>query len=285
VKAARELAILHPGVSVVRICQVLGVSRASYYRPVILKAWDVLLIEAIERIVTTFWGYGYRRVTLQLRLEGWSVGKKTVRKAMKEHSLLCHLKRKWTKTTDSEHGLQRHPNLAKGFVANGVNQLWVADLTYIHTGAGFVYLAAILDAHSRKVVAWHVSRSLSAELALTALAKALAARNPAPGWIHHSDQGVQYACRGYAQMIAQGGGVPSMSAKGRPRDNAKAESFFATLKREEVRFQSYDRLADVDSSMEHFIDDIYNPRRLHSALGYQSPNDFEQKEQAEPLKT
>ena len=265
-----------------RLCALLGVSRSSFYRPPSpAPVLDEPLVKAIEAITLRFPGYGYRRVVAQLRKDGLSVGTKLVRRVMQERSLLCQLRRRWVKTTDSEHGLRRHPNLAKHFQPSGLNQLWVSDITYIRLERGFCYLAAILDAHSRKVVGWHLSMSIDAKLVLVALRKALETRNPEPGWIHHSDQGVQYACRGYVEVVEAAGGKLSMSSKACPYDNAKAESFFATLKKEEVHLGEYRTFADAHEAMSRYIDCIYNQQRLHSKLGYITPEEFEQRQQGE----
>jgi len=194
---------------------------------------------------------------------------------MREHSLLCQIKRRWVKTTDSAHGLRKYPNLAQGLAVTGLNQVWHSDITYIRLPRGFCYLAAILDAYSRKVVAWSMSMNIDAALVLEALNSAIAIRSPAAGWIHHSDQGVQYACRGYVDAVIGTKGQVSMSSKASPYDNAKAESFFATLKKEEVHLEEYLTLEHAKERIGHYIDDIYNRRRLHSMLGYNSPEEFE----------
>jgi putative transposase len=235
------------------------------------------VVAAIEEMILTFTGYGYRRVTAQLRKDGFRVGERTVRRLMKEHSLLCQIKRRWVATTDSDHGLRCYPNLCKGMATTGCNQLWVSDITYIRLPSGFCYLAAILDAHSRKAVAWHLSRSIDARLVLACLHKAIQTREPPAGWIHHSDRGVQYACRGYADVVLAAGGRLSMSSKACPYDNAKAESFFATLKKEEVHMESYQSFSEAELALERYIGNIYNARRLHSRLGYESPDQFEAK--------
>lgn len=277
---AREVALEFPQVPALRLCSLLGVPRASYYRPVPVRQepdWVCQVVAAIEEMILTFTGYGYRRVTVQLQRDGYAIGQKTVRRLMKEHSLLCQIRRRWVRTTDSSHGLVCYSNLAKGLVTTGCNQLWVSDITYIRLPSGFCYLAAILDAHSRKVVAWHMSRSIDAKLVLTCLEKALAKRNPPAGWIHHSDRGVQYACHGYVEAVAAAGGRLSMSSKACPYDNAKAESFFATLKKEEVHLDDYRSFPEAELATDRYIDQIYNSRRLHSSLGYESPDQFEAK--------
>jgi len=263
-------------------CAVLGVNRGSYYRhdpaAIQLPEPDGALRAAIEGIVEEFAGYGYRRVTAQLQREGWEVNHKRVLRVMSEESLLCQLRRRWRRTTDSEHGLRTYPNLLadcgwRGLT--GLNQAWVADLTYIRLGSGFCYLAAILDAYSRKVVGWELSESLEAALAVSALKQALASRQPPVGFIHHSDRGVQYACRDYVAVLEEAGARISMAAKGTPRDNAQAESFFRTLKHEEVYLNEYEHYGEARQALGRFIDRVYNEKRLHSSLGYRPPSEFE----------
>jgi putative transposase len=271
--------------SLARACAVLAVNRGSYYRgPGPLapdrehRAEAVRLRERIEAIVLEFPGYGYRRVTAQLQREGWAVNHKRVLKIMRAESLLCELQRRWVKTTDSEHGLRTYPNLLaqRGWrQLTGINQAWAADLTYIRLREGFCYLAALLDAFSRRVVGWHLAERLDASLTVTALERALASRCPPPGLIHHSDQGVQYACRDYVTVLEGAEARISMAAKGTPRENAQAESFFRTLKYEEVYLQEYETVLDVEPSVGRFIETVYNEKRLHSSLGYRPPSEFE----------
>ncbi len=266
-------------------CRTLGVNRGSYYRhqvplpaPDAESAAAVGLRDRIEAIVLEFPGYGYRRVTAQLHREGVAVNHKRVLRVMREESLLCELQRRWVKTTDSEHGLRTYPNLLaqRGWrQLTGINQAWAADLTYIRLREGFCYLAALLDAFSRRVVGWHLSERLDASLTVTALERALASRCPPPGLIHHSDQGVQYACRDYVAVLEGAGARISMAAKGTPRENAQAESFFRTLKYEEVHLQEYETVVDVEPSVGRFIERVYNEKRLHSSLGYRPPCEFE----------
>jgi len=263
-------------------CAVLGVNRGSYYRhdPVrlLVPEPDGALRAAIEGIVEEFAGYGYRRVTAQLHRDGWEVNHKRVLRLMREESLLCQLRRRWRRTTDAEHGLRIYPNLLANCgwrSLTGLNQAWVADLTYIRLGSGFCYLAAILDAYSRKVVGWELSQSLEAALAVSALKQALASRQPPVGWIHHSDRGVQYACRDYVAVLEGAGARISMAAKGTPRDNAQAESFFRTLKHEEVYLNEYEHYGEAKQALGRFIDRVYNEKRLHSSLGYRPPSEFE----------
>jgi transposase InsO family protein len=282
----REHPELVAQLSLAGACGALGVNRGSYYRhpprrsPPALesRAVAVRLRARIEALVLEFPGYGYRRVTAQLQREGWRVNHKRVLRIMREESLLCELQRRWVKTTDSEHGWRTYPNLLarRGWQQlTGLNQAWVADLTYIRLREGFCYLAALLDAFSRKVVGWHVGEGLDASLTVTALERALAERQPQPGWIHHSDQGVQYACRDYVAVLDGAKARISMAAKGTPRENAQVESFFRTLKYEEVYLQEYETLADIEQSIGRFIETVYNEKRLHSSLGYRPPSEFE----------
>jgi transposase InsO family protein len=273
-----------PEVGIERACQLLGASRASFYRHApergarLAEAAAVALRDRIEWIVVEFAGYGYRRVTAQLRREGWRVNHKRVLRLMREESLLCQLQRRWRRTTDSEHGLRVYPNLLAGCGwrrLTGLNQAWVADLTYIRLRHGFCYLAAILDAFSRKVIGWGLARTLEAAVAVEALERALSQRQPPPGFIHHSDRGVQYACRDYVQLLEGAGARISMTAKGTPRENAQAESFMRTLKHEEVYLNEYEDDAEANQAIGRFIEDVYNEKRLHSSLGYRPPSEFE----------
>jgi putative transposase len=271
-----------PDLPLARACQLLGVNRGSYYRvreePAPADA-ALALRQAIEQVVLEFPAYGYRRVTKSLQRQGWSVNHKRVLRLMREESLLCQLRRRWVRTTDSEHGLAVYPNLlgqAGWRSLTGINQAWVADLTYIRLPEGFCYLAAILDAYSRKVVGWELSQEIDARLAVAALAQALQARKPAPGWIHHSDQGVQYACRDYVRVLEAAEARISMSGKGRPRDNAQAESFMRTLKHEEVYLQDYQTFKEAKQAIGRFIEAVYNEKRLHSSLDYRPASEFEE---------
>lgn len=267
----------YPEVSVRQLCGWLGVSRSWYYAPKAAeqRAQDVALRDAIEQFVLAFPGYGYRRVTQALRRSGWQVNHKRVLRVMREESLLCHLQRHFVVTTDSAHGYRTYPNrLAEAQLA-GVDQAWVADITYIRLPTTFVYLACLLDAFSRRCVGWKLSRQIDTRLTLAALEMALQARQPAPGLIHHSDRGVQYASSEYIARLEQVQAQVSMSATGNPYDNAKAESFFKTLKREEVYLNEYQTFADAQAHLGQFIEDVYNTKRLHSSLGYLPPAEFE----------
>jgi putative transposase len=267
-----------PALSVRRLCQLLGVGRSWYYaRPTEADtaAHDVALRDAIERIVLAFPGYGYRRVTHALRRDGWVVNHKRVLRVMREQSLLCQLARRFVGTTDSAHAHRRYPNLLRDLDLVRPDQAWVADITYIRLPQAFVYLATVLDAFSRRVVGWKLSRFIDTELALAALVHALQARQPAPGLIHHSDQGVQYASAVYVARLEAAGARSSMASVGNPYENAKAERFFRTLKHEEVYLHDYQTFAEAEAQIGCFIEDVYNTKRLHSALGYQPPAEFE----------
>jgi putative transposase len=236
---------------------------------------DVALRDAIERIVLEFPGYGYRRVTAQLNRLDWDVNHKRVLRVMRQEALLCQLRRSWSATTDSRHSLNIYPNLLAGRELSQPNQAWVADITYIRLPTAFVYLACVLDGWSRRCVGWQLSRMIDTNLTLAALEAAIRVRQPAIGIIHHSDRGVQYASSAYVARLTDIGAQISMSAKGNPYDNAKAESFFKTLKREEVYLNQYETFADAEGQIGRFIDDVYNQKRLHSSLGYLPPTEYE----------
>lgn len=267
-----------PQWSIRRLCQVAGVARSWYLARAATgprTERDTALRAAIEQIVLDFPGYGYRRVTKQLQREGWRVNHKRVLRVMRQEALLCRLERAFVVTTDSAHAHRVWPNLLRDLALTRPDQAWVADLTYIRLPTTFCYLACVLDAFSRKVVGWHLATNLETTLALGALDHALRARQPAPGLIHHSDRGVQYASAAYIDRLQQAGIQISMSAVGNPYDNAKAESFFKTLKREEVYLQEYRTVAEAEANLHRFIEEVYNTKRLHSRLGYRSPSEFE----------
>ena len=260
------------------MCALAGVSRAGFYRfPPGQPAPDpdLELQDALQRIALEFPSYRWPRVTAELKRRGWAVNHKRVYRWMREDNLLCLRRRKFVVTTDSDHGLPVYPNLARALALTGLDQLWVADITYIRLELEFVYLAVILDAFSRRVIGWALDRTLEAALTLQALRMALAQRRPAPGLVHHSDRGVQYASTDYTQLLKDYCIQISMSRKGHPWDNAACESFLKTLKYEEVYRTEYRDLAEARASIEHFIEKVYNQKRLRSALGYRPPAEFE----------
>jgi putative transposase len=268
----------HPEMSIEKLCELMGVSRSWYYeRPSATEKAkkDVALRDAVEQIVLEFPGYGYRRVTAALRRAGWAVNHKRVLRIMREDSLLCQLKRRFVPTTDSAHAFGRYPNLIKDIEIDGLDRVWISDITYIRLPTTFCYLAAILDAYSRKCVGWHLSRQTDTRLTLSALEMALATRSPAVGLIHHSDQGVQYASSEYVLRLEEAGALISMAAVGNPYENAQVESFFRTLKLEEVYIKDYRDFEEAQENIGEFIEEVYNEKRLHSSLGYLPPVEFE----------
>jgi transposase InsO family protein len=264
--------------SIRHLCRTFQVDRRWYYLRLAQSEAadpDVELRDAIEQIILEFPGYGYRRVTHALVRAGWSVNHKRVLRIMREESLLCHLKRHFVPTTDSHHPFQVYPNLIKGMQIDAPDVVWVADITYVRLLSTFVYLAAILDAYSRKCVGWHLSKHIDTQLALAALEQAVATRDVRPGLIHHSDRGVQYASNAYVERLLSVQARISMSSVGNPYDNAKAESFFKTLKQEEVYLKHYQTFEEAQSNIGQFIEEVYNTKRLHSSLGYVPPTEFE----------
>lgn len=265
--------------SVAQMCQALEVCRADYYR------WqsrvddgddDIEVRHQIQQIALEMPSYGYRRITHELRRRGQVVNHKRVLHLMREDNLLCLRQRSFIRTTDSRHGFVIYPNLVPDLVISGTDQLWVADITYIRSLREFIYLAVILDAFSRRCIGWALDRRLEAELALAALHMALETRHVQPGLVHHSDRGVQYASTAYTNLLQQKQIRISMSRRGNPYDNAQAESFMKTLKYEEVYLFEYENLAEARRRIGHFLEDVYNQKRLHSALGYLPPAEFEQ---------
>ena len=266
----------------------MKLARSSFYYKPKVKSPEQLKEEAdlrgrIEAICLEFPRYGYRRVTKQLQYEGWRVNHKRVLRVMRESDLLCQVRRKRTRTTDSRHPFPRYPNLVKGMAVTRPNQVWVADITYIRIMTGFMYLAAILDGWSRKVIGYAISTAIDTRLTLEAFKMAIAGRDPGPGVIHHSDQGVQYASAEYVEMLKNHGFEISMARVGNPYENAQMESFFKTLKYEEVYLWEYRTPGDVLERLPHFLEEVYNQKRLHSALGYLSPNDFEELQHQYPV--
>jgi len=266
--------------SIERMCELAKVSRAGFYRS--LKEGAPLeesmeVRSAIQRIALEHRRrYGYRRVTAELRRRGMLVNHKRVARIMREDSLLAAQPKQFVTTTDSNHALEIYLNLARRMKLTGVDQLWVADITYIRLLAEFVYLAVILDGFSRKVVGWKLDRTLASRLATEALEQAIAARQPLAGLVHHSDRGIQYASGEYVTILKKHEVVSSMSRPANPYDNASCESFIKTLKREELYANEYENLEQLRDHIEEFIERYYNQKRLHSALGYRSPEEFEQ---------
>jgi transposase InsO family protein len=234
------------------------------------------LRDAIQKIAVEMPAYGYRRITAHLHRDNRVVNHKRVLRLMREDNLLCLRRRAFVRTTDSDHKLPVYPNLAKDVKLNRLNQLWVADITYIRLMCEFVYLAVILDAFSRRVIGWALGRTLEADLTVEALAKAIGRGRVEPGLIHHSNRGIQYASKAYAEMLSTHDIRISMSRRGNPYDNAKAESFMKTLKYEEVYRTEYRDFRDARRKIGQFIESVYNRKRLHSALGYLPPIEFEQ---------
>jgi len=270
---------LQGNLSIERMCQLAQVSRAGFYRRLqgrVPVEADMTLRSAIQEIALEHERhYGYRRITAELRRRGMMVNHKRVARMMRSDNLLTIQNRELGQVTSRDHELQIYLNLASRMKVCGPNQLWIADITYIRLKAEFVYLAVVLDAFSRKVVGWSLARSLQARLPTSALERAIVSRQPPPGLVHHSDQGVQYRCGGYVQVLRDHRIVASISRPGYPYDNASCESFMKTLKREEIYARDYRDLEDLLESVEGFIENYYNRCRLHSALGYVSPEEFE----------
>ncbi len=273
--------LLQGGLSIERMCQLVPVSRRSFYRS--LKEQqpaeeELEVRSAIQQIALEHRRrYGYRRITAELQRRGMQINHKRVVRIMREDNLLGLQPQRFKVTTNSNHKLEVYLNLAARMKLSGINQLWVADITYIRLKAEFVYLAVILDGFSRKVVGWALDRTLAVRLTIGALEQAIERRQPAPSLVHHSDRGFQYAHAEYIAILEKYHMVPSMSRPANPYDNASCESFMKTLKREEIYANKYDDLENLRANIEEFIEQYYNRQRLHSALGYRSPEEFEQK--------
>jgi transposase InsO family protein len=273
--------------SIERMCGTAGVSRAGYYRHWETRQPDeaeMAVRAAMQEVVLAHQRrYGYRRVTAELHRRGMVVNHKRVLRLMREDNLLAVRYRKFIMTTDSQHDNPVYVNLAARMTVTGVNQLWVADLTYIRLRTEFVYLAVVIDRYSRRAIGWALDRTLGARVAVKALEQAIESRQPPPGVVHHSDQGIQYSCEQYRGLLKRHHLDPSMSRPANPYDNAFCESFMKTLKQEEIYCRQYRDCDDLSAHLEEFIENYYNRQRLHSALGYRTPEEFELDAAVEPI--
>jgi transposase InsO family protein len=260
------------------MCELAGVSRAGFYRDWLEREpgeAEMSIRAAVQEAALRHRRYGYRRITAAVQRDGVVVGQWVVRRMLRTDNLLAVRKRKFVVTSDSAHGYTVHPNLAQYVQVSAVNQLWVADITYVRLGREFVYLAVVLDVYSRRVVGWSLGRSLQAQLPLAALRSAIASRQPGRGLVHHSDRGSQYACDDYVKELEDAGIVISMSRPARPWENAYCESFMNTLKSEQINCARYQTMEELKEQIETFIEEFYNRQRLHSALKYQTPEEYE----------
>jgi transposase InsO family protein len=261
------------------MCQLASVSRASYYRHlevVVPEEAEMVVRSAIQEVVLAHHRrYGYRRVTVELHRRGMIINHKRVLRIMREDNLLAIRYRKYILTTNSRHDCEVYLNLAVRMKLTAINQLWVTDITYIRLRTEFVYLAVVIDRYSRKAIGWRLDRTLAARIAVTALQQAIAERQPPPGVVLHNDQGIQFACTEFQDVVQAHQMVPSMSRPANPYDNAACESFMKTLKQEEIYCNQYRDLEDLSTHLGEFIDTYYNRLRLHSALGYRTPEEFE----------
>jgi len=264
--------------SIKKSCNAFSISRQAFYKwkkQECPKDASNNILAAMQDIALEFPKYGYRRVTHALRRDGIFVNHKKVRRIMKENNLLVRRKKSKPITTQSNHGLQKYPNLVKDIVLTGINQAWVSDITYISLLYEFVYLAVIMDLFSRRCIGWALSRNPDSQLTLDALSMAITLRGDITGCIHHSDHGVQYAAHVYVQRLHEAGMKPSMGEKGNSYENAFAESFIKTIKYEEVYMNEYNTMEDACCNIEQFIKEVYNKKRLHSSIGYKPPMEFE----------